>query len=73
LLSNDGDVMLTHMDDVDLGSFAYAPANDASYFATTATKAYFALISNNGSANEAFNQQAGEQTCCRGWYNFVHA
>ena len=73
LLSNDGDVMLTHMDDVDLGSFAYAPANNASYFATTATKAYFALISNNGSANEAFNQSAGEQTCCRGWYDFIHA
>jgi hypothetical protein len=73
LLSNDGDVMLTHMDDVDLGSFAYAPANDASYFATTATKAYFALISNNGSATEAFKQSAGEQTCCRGWYDFVRA
>lgn len=73
LLSINGDVMLTHMDDVDLGSFAYAPANDASYFATTATKAYFALISNNGSASEAFSQSAGEQTCCRGWYDFVRA
>ena len=72
LLSNDGDVMLTHMDDVDLGSFAYAPANNASYFATTATKAYFALISNSGTAETVFAQAAGEQTCCRGWYDFIH-
>lgn len=73
LLSSNGDVMLTHMDEVDLGSFAYAPSNDASYFATTATKAYFSLISNSGAASEAFSQSAGEQTCCRGWYDFVHA
>ena len=72
LLSSNGDVMLTHMDEVDLGSFAYAPANDASYFATTATKAYFSLISNSGAASEAFSQSAGEQTCCRGWYDFTH-
>lgn len=72
LLSSNGDVMLTHMDDVDLGSFAYAPANNASYFATTATKAYFALISNSGTAETVFAQTAGEQTCCRGWYDFIH-
>ena len=63
----------THMDEVDLGSFAYAPANSASYFATTATKAYFALISNSGTAETVFAQAAGEQTCCRGWYDFIHA
>lgn len=72
MISPTGDIMLTHMDDVDLGSFAYSTASDNSYFSTgTAKKAYYSLINNDGTNQNIFNQDEGEITCARGWYDWV--
>jgi len=72
MISPTGDIMLTHMDDVDLGSFAYSTTSDNSYFSTgTAKKAYYSLINNDGTNQNIFNQDEGEITCARGWYDWV--
>ena len=72
MISPAGDILLTHIDDVDLGSFAYNSASDGSCFATaSAKKSYYALISNDGTAQNIFDQDDGEITCARGWYDWV--
>ena len=63
-----GDIMLTHIDGIDLGSFNNSPATDYSYFTTTAKKSYFSLINYQAGG---FEQNTGEQTCVCGWYDWV--
>ena len=71
-LTSSGDILLIHIDTVDLGSFAYSPSTDYSYFVTgTAKKTYFSLINNDGTPQNVFKQDNGEQTCVRGWYDWV--
>ena len=72
MLTENGDIMLTHTDPLDLGSFEYGVNANYSYFATaTATKAYYNLINNSGTYETVFNQDNGEITSCRGWYDWV--
>ncbi|MBQ1413888.1 MAG: dockerin type I repeat-containing protein, partial [Clostridia bacterium] len=63
-----GDIMLTHIDTINLGSFDNSLATNYSYFTTTAKKSYFSLINYEA---EGFEQNTGEQTCVRGWYDWV--
>lgn len=73
-ISSNGDIMLTHIDTVDLGSFNYSPSTQYSYFATaSATKAYYSLINNDGTQQNIFNQGSGEITVCRGWYDWIYS
>ena len=63
-----GDIMLTHIDNIDLGSFDYAPGTDHSYFTTTAQKSYFSILFYTTSG---LSMDSGDQTCVRGWYDWV--
>lgn len=67
-MTSAGDIMLTHVDNIDLGSFDYAPGTDNSYFTTTAQKSYFSILFYTTSG---LSMDSGDQTCVRGWYDWV--